>query len=43
MTCDVWEHAYYLQYENRRAEYVNNFMEIIDWPVVAERYDEAVS
>jgi len=43
MTCDVWEHAYYLQYQNRRAEYVNNFMEIIDWPAVAERYDDAVS
>ncbi len=43
MTCDVWEHAYYLQYQNRRAEYVNNFMEIIDWAAVAERYYNAVS
>ncbi len=42
MTCDVWEHAYYLQYQHRRAEYVEHFMEIVDWAGVAERYDNTV-
>jgi len=42
LTIDVWEHAYYLQYENRRAEYVDNFWKIIDWNVVSERYEMAV-
>jgi Fe-Mn family superoxide dismutase len=38
LVCDVWEHAYYLKYQNRRAEYVDNFMKIIDWDEVARRY-----
>lgn len=38
MVCDVWEHAYYLQYQNRRAEYVDNFFNLVDWSAVAERY-----
>jgi Fe-Mn family superoxide dismutase len=38
---DVWEHAYYLDYENRRAEYVKAWFEVIDWDVVAERYASA--
>ncbi len=37
MVCDVWEHAYYLKYQNRRAEYVDNFAKIIDWKKVEER------
>ena len=36
---DLWEHAYYLQYENRRPEYVDAWLEVIDWAVVEARYD----
>jgi len=39
MVCDVWEHAYYLQYKNRRDEYVNNFWKIIDWQAAAKRFE----
>ncbi|NDV67637.1 superoxide dismutase [Dysgonomonas sp. 25] len=35
---DVWEHAYYLDYENRRAEHLDAIWKIIDWKVVGERY-----
>ncbi len=35
---DVWEHAYYLHYQNRRAEYVTAFRRIIDWDAVERRY-----
>jgi len=38
---DVFEHAYYLKYQNRRAEYVNNLFNIINWDNVAERFDSA--
>ncbi len=40
MVCDVWEHAYYLKYQNRRVEYVDNFAKIIDWKKVEERFDK---
>jgi Fe-Mn family superoxide dismutase len=42
LVCDVWEHAYYLKYQNRRAEYVENFMKIINWQEAANRYDRAL-
>ena len=37
LVIDVWEHSYYLHYQNRRNEYVDNFWEIIDWDVIAGR------
>lgn len=38
LTCDVWEHAYYLGYQNRRPDYIKDFWSILNWEVISKRY-----
>ena len=40
LTFDVWEHAYYLDYQNRRADHLNALWQIINWNVIEQRYTE---
>jgi len=42
LVLDVWEHAYYLKYQNRRPEFVNNLIRLIDWEKVSARYNNAL-
>jgi superoxide dismutase, Fe-Mn family len=41
LVIDAWEHAYYLQYENRRPDYVDAIWKVIDWTDVADRFEHA--
>lgn len=42
LVCDVWEHSYYLRYQNRRGDYIKEFFNVINWDDVSERLEKLV-
>jgi Fe-Mn family superoxide dismutase len=42
MNCDVWEHAYYLDYQNKRQEYLAAFWKLVNWEIIEKRYNTAL-
>lgn len=42
LAMDVWEHAYYLKYQNKRVDYIDTFFKVIDWKVVSDYYEKAM-